>query len=43
MTIDDLRQIARNADRRKDPAWVGSLEERKQKESDFHDEKHRGL
>ena len=43
MTIDDLRQVALKADRRNDPAWVESLEDRKQKESDFHDEKHRGM
>lgn len=43
MTVDELREIAKACDRRNDPAWVESLEIRKQKESEFHDEKHRGL
>lgn len=43
MTVDELKEIARKSDRRNDSEWVGSLEDRKQKESEFHDEKHRGM
>lgn len=43
MTVDELKKIAQAGDRRRDPSWVDHLEGRKQKESEFHDEKHRGL
>lgn len=43
MNIDELKKIAVERDRRNDAKWVESLEGRKQKESEFHDEKHRGL
>ena len=43
LQIKNLRQICKKIDKRNRKNWISKLDDRKQKESQFHDLKHKGL